>query len=74
MTSARGDLDAEDEPIWTFLASVAVSADMSQQQALVTEAREKVLECVVAASSKRVSPEAAAAKIVRFASHTTRMR
>lgn len=43
-------LDAEDEPVWHFLAALAVSSDMTQQQVLVTEVRDKVLENVQKAS------------------------
>lgn len=48
---AEAILDADDEPVWHFLAALAVSSDMSQQQALVTEVREKVLENVMKAKN-----------------------
>ena len=44
-------LDAEDEPVWHFLAALAVSSDMTQQQAVVSEVREKVLENVIKAKN-----------------------
>ena len=44
-------LDAEDEPVWHFLAALAISSDMGQQQALVTEARDKVLENIMKAKN-----------------------
>lgn len=47
-------LDVEDEPVWHFLAAMAVSADMNQQQVLVTEVREKVLENVQKATRAKV--------------------
>lgn len=37
--------------MWHFLAALAVSSDMHQQQALVTEVREKVIENVVKAKN-----------------------
>jgi DNA topoisomerase 2-associated protein PAT1 len=49
--SAEAILDAEDEPVWHFLAALAVNADMHQQQQLVTEVRDKVLENVMKAKS-----------------------
>lgn len=48
---AESILDAEDEPVWHFLAALAVLSDMSQQQALVTEVRDKVLENVMKAKN-----------------------
>jgi DNA topoisomerase 2-associated protein PAT1 len=61
----RAEIDVEDQPVWQLLAALAVCADMAQQQLLVTEAREKVLENVAAATKGVVSPEVAALKIVR---------
>lgn len=49
-------LDAEDEPVWHFLAALAVSSDMGQQQTLVTEVREKVLEnCLKAKNAEKAA-------------------
>jgi DNA topoisomerase 2-associated protein PAT1 len=49
-------LDAEDEPVWHFLASLAVGSDMNQQQILVTEVRDKVLEnCLKAKNAERAA-------------------
>jgi len=62
-SALRSEIDVQDEPVWSFLAAMAVSSDMDQQQALVTGVREKVLECVTMASRKQTSPIAAAAKI-----------
>lgn len=62
--SMLAEADAEDEAVWTFFAAIAVSADAQQQQALVTELREKVLESVNAVAKKWVSPEIAERKIV----------
>ena len=42
-------LDQADQPVWQFLAALALNASMAQQQALVTELREKVLENVTSA-------------------------
>lgn len=64
--SAESILDAEDEPVWHFLAALAVSADMYQQQQLVTEVRDKVLENVMKAKSaaKQVETQGALAESV----------
>ncbi|KDQ19171.1 hypothetical protein BOTBODRAFT_63273 [Botryobasidium botryosum FD-172 SS1] len=43
-------LDFADQPVWQFLAALALNASMTQQQALVTELREKVLENVTSAN------------------------
>lgn len=48
---------SDDLHAWQFLAATAVSADTERQHALVTEVREKVLEKVVLANRKGVSPE-----------------
>jgi DNA topoisomerase 2-associated protein PAT1 len=56
-------MDVEDEPVWQFLAALAVCADMSQQQVLVTEVRDKVLENVTAAH-RALEPAVAEMKIV----------
>jgi DNA topoisomerase 2-associated protein PAT1 len=54
--STEAILDAEDEPVWHFLAALAVSSDMHQQQALVTEVRDKVLEnCMKAKNAERAA-------------------
>lgn len=65
-SALRPDIDLQDQPIWSFLAAVAVCSDPEQQQALVMDAKDKVLECVTAASQKNTAPELAAMKIVRF--------
>jgi len=52
-------LDAEDEPVWHFLAALAVLSDMNQQQALVTEVRDKVLENVMKAKNTAATVDAA---------------
>lgn len=64
--SAESILDAEDEPVWHFLAALAVNADMNQQQQLVTEVRDKVLENVMKAKSaaKHVETQGALAESV----------
>jgi DNA topoisomerase 2-associated protein PAT1 len=59
-------MDVEDQPVWQFLAALAVCADMSQQQALVAEVRDKVLENVTAAH-RAVELGVAEMKIVSFA-------
>ena len=62
------DLDLDDEPIWRFLAAVAVCADPQEQQTLVTSVRDKVMENVSSATKSRVTPEVAALKIVSLLS------
>lgn len=49
LDALRPGVDADDEPVWRFLASVAVGADADQQQTLVTGVRDKVIENVRAA-------------------------
>ncbi|KAF8511840.1 topoisomerase II-associated protein PAT1 [Hysterangium stoloniferum] len=50
-------LDAADEPVWSFFASMAVPALSEQQQILVTQLREKVLENVLSAQQGWVTDE-----------------
>ncbi|BGP12158.1 hypothetical protein JCM10213_004723 [Rhodosporidiobolus nylandii] len=63
------EADNDDEPVWRFLASVAVCAGPEQQQGLVMGVRDKVVENVRAARAveggkvKGVGMEVAAAKI-----------
>lgn len=73
LDALRPGLDAEDEPVWRFLASMAVCADAEQQQTLVTGVRDKVIENVraarqinhvKAAQAASGAPEQAAMKIV----------
>lgn len=64
-TESSKNLDLEDEPVWRFLAAVAVCADPQEQQDLVTAVRDKVLENVSSAKKLKVTPEVAALKIVR---------
>lgn len=64
INALRPDIDLDDEPVWRFLAAVAVCADPNEQQSLVTNVRDKVLENVSSANKGRVSPEVAALKIV----------
>jgi len=62
----RPQADFDDEPVWRFLAAVAVCADPEQQQVLVTGVRDKVIEGVKGAKMGRGGPEIAAIKIVCF--------
>ena len=64
INALRPDVDLDDEPVWRFLAAVAVCADPNEQQSLVTNVRDKVLENVSSANKGRVTPEVAALKIV----------
>ncbi|KDN46149.1 hypothetical protein K437DRAFT_256333 [Tilletiaria anomala UBC 951] len=43
------NIDIEDEPVWNFMAALAVACSMEQQQTLVAELRDKILENVVSA-------------------------
>ncbi|BGO98946.1 DNA topoisomerase 2-associated protein PAT1 [Rhodotorula toruloides] len=72
LEALRPEADQDDEPVWRFLASVAVCADPDQQQVLVTGVRDKVienvrsarqLEKVKAAQAPAGAPEKAALKI-----------
>lgn len=49
--------EALDQPVWQFLAALALHATNEQQQALVTTLREKVLENVASASKGWVADE-----------------
>ena len=49
--------EALDQPVWQFLAALALHATNEQQQALVTALREKVLENVASASKGWVADE-----------------
>ncbi|GAA5884588.1 hypothetical protein JCM16303_000042 [Sporobolomyces ruberrimus] len=59
----RPEADVDDEPVWRFLAAVAVCADPDQQQVLVTGVRDKVIEGVRGAKMGRGGPEVSAVKI-----------
>lgn len=50
MQPASFNEDAEDEPVWNLMALFAILADLSQQQILVQELREKILANVLAAN------------------------
>ncbi|KAI5480813.1 DNA topoisomerase 2-associated protein PAT1 [Pseudohyphozyma bogoriensis] len=63
INSLRPDIDLDDEPVWRFLASVAVCANPEEQQSLVVGVREKVLEAVRSAKKGKISQEVAALKI-----------
>lgn len=65
LNTLRPDIDRDDEPVWRFLAAVAVCADSNQQQGLVTALREKVVENANCVGKKGVSEEIAELKIVR---------
>ncbi|GAA5873311.1 hypothetical protein JCM8547_007066 [Rhodosporidiobolus lusitaniae] len=49
LASLRPEADGDDEPVWRFLAALAVCADPEQQQGLVMGVRDKVVENVRAA-------------------------
>ena len=64
INALRPDVDLDDEPVWRFLAAIAVCADPNEQQSLVTNVRDKVLENVARAKKGKVAAEVAALKIV----------
>ena len=49
------DSNAEDEPVWNFMALLAIHANLSQQQVLVQELREKILSNILAAKEAKAS-------------------
>lgn len=51
------DLDTIDQPVWQFLAALALNASLEQQQVLVTSLRERVLENVTSAMKGWVPDE-----------------
>jgi DNA topoisomerase 2-associated protein PAT1 len=48
--SPRTSTAAADQPVWQFLAALALHASTEQQQILVTSLREKVLQSVLTAT------------------------
>lgn len=50
-------VDTVDQPVWQFLAALALHAATEQQQILVTALREKVLDNVLAANKSWVMDE-----------------
>ncbi|GAA95585.1 uncharacterized protein L969DRAFT_92717 [Mixia osmundae IAM 14324] len=54
MLQLRPEIDRDDEPVWSFLAALAVSASAEQQQLLISEVRDKILENVVSAKKQWV--------------------
>jgi DNA topoisomerase 2-associated protein PAT1 len=50
-------VDIIDQPVWQFLAALALHASTEQQQLLVTVLREKILENVTATKSGWVADE-----------------
>lgn len=56
--SADKSPDAIEQPVWQFLALIALHASNEQQQILVTTLREKILENVVTVSKGMVTDEA----------------
>lgn len=51
------NVDAADQPVWHFLATLALSSSMHQQSSLVSEVREKVLENVLGATKGQFADE-----------------
>lgn len=51
----KNQLELEDQAVWQLMAALAVSADMNQQQAIVTGLREKILENVLEAKQWRAN-------------------
>jgi DNA topoisomerase 2-associated protein PAT1 len=56
IASKRKDqLEVEDQDVWQLMAALAVSANMNQQQLIVTGLREKILENVLEAKEWRMN-------------------
>jgi DNA topoisomerase 2-associated protein PAT1 len=55
--AANQSVEAADQPVWHFLATLALNSSMQQQASLVTEVREKVLENVMGATKGWVTEE-----------------
>lgn len=56
----KAELEIEDRDIWQLMATMAISADMNQQQILVTGLRDKILENVMEAKQwSQANPAAA---------------
>ena len=51
------NLDTIDQPVWQFLAALALNAGLEQQQVLVSALRERVLENVSTATKGWVADE-----------------
>lgn len=51
------DSDEIDQPVWQFLATIALHTSVEQQQILVTSLRERVLENVATATKNWVADE-----------------
>jgi DNA topoisomerase 2-associated protein PAT1 len=56
-TSAALAIDIIDQPVWQFLAALALQAVPEQHQVLVTSLRDKVLENVLSANKGWVADE-----------------
>lgn len=56
----KAQLEVEDRDIWQLMAAIAVSANMTQQQILVTGLREKILENVLEAKQWSIANPIAA--------------
>lgn len=56
----KAQLEIEDRDVWQLMAAIAVSANMTQQQILVTGLREKILENVLEAKQWSVANPIAA--------------
>lgn len=52
-SSRKNQLEVEDQSVWQLMAALAVSANMNQQQLIVTGLREKILENVLEAKQWR---------------------
>lgn len=56
----KAELEVEDRDVWQLMATMAIGADMSQQQILVTGLRDKILENVLEAKQWSFANPAAA--------------
>lgn len=65
VANLRPDIDLDDEPVWRFLAAVAVCAEPNEQEMLVTALKDKVVENANSKSKgSRISEAVADLKIV----------
>jgi hypothetical protein len=61
-----GEMDNLDQPVWQFLATLAVQASVQQHQTLVTLLREKILENVAEANKSWTTEEGRQVKLANI--------
>lgn len=68
MEQAKPEIDLEDEPIWRFFGALAVGADSSEQELLVTNVKDKVFEFTTFTKKSWITEDIIQLKIVSFLS------